>query len=817
VTVWLTNGGSTVATGNVTASFTANQPTNVSIPVTLPSTAPTGSYSVALGVYSGGTQLFWTGTAASFTVGSGTGTGGNHSTNTQLTVPPTIVSSGHQNDPLVFAGYLDVTLYGADKTGVNDSTQAIQNAMNDAINYSMTTYVPSGTYLISNTLSGVQICNSAGHQINTIQQFGMPAGPTLVGPASGPRPTIVLKDNSAGFSDPAHPQPLIHMVDQPPGAPSTWNTSSCGGQYTGNTAIGAFDVLFYAAIRDINFKLGSNPGAIGIQYYSAQMSYMENVSVNATGGFTGIQGGPETDTWVNLDVNGGQYGITFSNGACGTNTIAGLTLENQTVHGLHGLICGTTVITGFNFQENGISASDVTESISVQSGSLSLLDGSIAITGGTQPAISNAQGMTLYVSNVYVKEPGSLPLVTNNPGATAAPTASGNWDLLTEYVHDDSATFDKTWGGGYPINAYRVINDVMTKSDYSSFQANAGTPPSDLVTRHTPGQLPWALDTNAVWVTDYGADPTGKTDSTSAIQAAVSASLNNGDEVFLPRGAYSISGTLQLNPNTKFFGIPGYYTRLLGFGWVTHNTFQPFVRTANSATGTAIVSDIGIELPVYDKATAAYAALLPPGTNYDPADTTYLSAFDWQTGKSSIMNQVEVAFQYTSGVTLPTSSARKLFQVENNGGGRWYGLQVAGDNNPQGLGVRVLSVSGTTTPLTLYGSNPEHTAGSTMYEFSGAANVRVLGIKTEGGQNSSLITIDNSSSNIQVLGVNGDVPRTITISNSSNLDFGAFGYYGNTNLENGNGGNYIVDGVGSYPFVNGYSLFKLGTFNPAPF
>jgi len=75
---------------------------------------------------------------------------------TPLSIPPTVTSTGHQNDRLVTAGYLDVTWYGADWTGHNDSTTAIQNAINDGIKYSMTVYVPSGTYLVSNTLNGVQ-------------------------------------------------------------------------------------------------------------------------------------------------------------------------------------------------------------------------------------------------------------------------------------------------------------------------------------------------------------------------------------------------------------------------------------------------------------------------------------------------------------------------------------------------------------------------------------------------------------------------------------------------------------------------------------
>jgi hypothetical protein len=741
----------------------------------------------------------------------------NH-TKTQLAVPPTVSSGNHQYDPLALAGYLDVTLYGADPSGVQDSTQAIQNAINDGIKYSMLTYVPPGTYVVSSSLEAVQPCIAPGNSIGTIQQFGMHKAPSLVGPSAGPRPTIVLRDNTTGFTDPTHPRPLLHLVSLP-GGPSD---PTCEGQYSGNTDIGAFDVLFDTVVRDISFKLGNNPGAIGVRFFSAQMSYMQNVSVDATGAYTGINGGPETDTWINIDITGGQYGIALSHSACGTNTIVGLSLKNQTDTGIFGDTCGATVISGFNIQENGIPAAKLAEP-GFQGGTLALLDGSITITGASiqqvanctpSSVICNQPGLALSLNNVYVKAPHAALLVANSAQATAAssPTASGNWDWFREYVHNDAGTYIESFGGGYALNGYTVVNDVMTKNDYSALQANSAAPPADLIARHVPGPLPGPFDASAVWVTDLGADPTGATDSTAALRAAISAS----DSVFLPRGQYSISGTLQLNPNTKLFGVPGFYSVLTGFGWVTGKAFQPFIRTANSSTGTAIVSDLGIEMPVYDKTIAAYTKLLPPGTAYDPVDTSYLSAFDWQTGQNSIMNQVEISFQYT-GMTLPPAAARKLLQVENNGGGRWYGLQVAGDNNPFNPDARVLSVTGTTAPLTLYGSNPEHTAGLSMYDFSNASNIRVLGLKTEGGQNTSLISIGSASNNIQVLGVNGDVPRSLTISNATNLDFTTFSYYGNKNLEEGKGGSYITDDKAGYPFTNAYSLFKLGAFNDSVF
>ena len=50
-------------------------------------------------------------------------------------------------------------------------------------------------------------------------------------------------------------------------------------------------------------------------------------------------------------------------------------------------------------------------------------------------------------------------------------------------------------------------------------------------------------------VIDFGADPTGATDSTSAIQAAID-SITNGT-VYFPNGTYSINTTLNIDAGTK--------------------------------------------------------------------------------------------------------------------------------------------------------------------------------------------------------------------------------------------------------------------------
>jgi hypothetical protein len=764
---------------------------------------------------------------------------------TPLSIPPIVISTGHQNDRLVTAGYLDVqAIYGADPTGNNDSTSAIQSAMNDAITYSMVAYVPSGTYKISNTLNGVQDCNNTNnYNFGAISQYGMHRAPSLVGPASGARPTIFLADNSAGFGNPASPKPLVFFINT---TANPVKKTSCGGQYQ-NDVVGAFDILFHAVIRDINFTTGNNPGAIGIRYFSAQYSYMQNVSVNATGGLVGIEGSPATEVWTNIDVNGGRYGVVVDYGACGTASFAGLTLENQTTAGFSSnplttgpkAACGGLTISGFNFQESGVPAISLGQP-STHGATLDLIDGSITISSGTAPAISNPSGVGVYMNNVFAKAPSGSSLITNNAppaGVTViSPTASGGWDHFQEYAHNDSGTYDRSFAGGVPINGYTVISDVETKNDFNStqFVSNGAAPPSDLVTRNVPGQMPWILDPNGIldpnvkWVTDYGADTTGKSDSTTAIRAAIIASLNNGDEVFLPRGVYNITGTLTLNPNTKLFGTPGHYSSLNGSAWVTNSTFQPFIQSANTVSGTALLSDIGITLPTNDSAvkthcqTLSGCTLFPAGFTYNAMDNTYLSAVKWEVGRKSIVNQLGIGMQFDNTPNLP-SAARKFVQLDSNGGGRWFGLQIQIDG-PKGDPVtnsdlRALLASGTAEPTTLYGSNPEHLGGTTFYEFSAASNIRVLGIKTEDGGNNTLLQLDNGASNILITGINGDYNAgVLTVSGASDVSLANAAYYGDPGRDNQiSTASTIIDSTAHYSINNAYTLFKLGNFNDSVF
>ena len=68
---------------------------------------------------------------------------------------PAIINTLYGTEDIVVADYVATDLhYGADPTGVRDSTTAIQNALNDCYSTSRggTVYLPAGTYLVTNTI-----------------------------------------------------------------------------------------------------------------------------------------------------------------------------------------------------------------------------------------------------------------------------------------------------------------------------------------------------------------------------------------------------------------------------------------------------------------------------------------------------------------------------------------------------------------------------------------------------------------------------------------------------------------------------------------
>jgi hypothetical protein len=264
----------------------------------------------------------------------------------------------------------------------------------------------------------------------------------------------------------------------------------------------------------------------------------------------------------------------------------------------------------------------------------------------------------------------------------------------------------------------------------------------------------------------------------------------------LPRGDYAISGTLDLKPNTRLFGVPGPRSRLYGPNWDPKGTYQSFVRTADSQGAKTYLGDLRIMLP----------------SNLGLGQT-YLNCLDWRAGRSSIVRRLTCITAYDQ---TTISQPRNLVYVEGSGGGRWYGtmlMQIL--SRLEHPDLRGLMVRGNTSPITFYGLNPEHQMSSAFVQLDHAAHVRIFGSKSE-----NVSYIVTSSNNVLVSGHTGnnDNDPLLHIASSTNVaapifsEFGGFGSSTKFIVE-------AVDGAKSVGIAGNdrCSLFENGTFDASPF
>lgn len=711
---------------------------------------------------------------------------------------PTIVSDKGLTDHATFkAGYLDATWYDnwtnggttyhVDKTGVVDSTIGLNKAISDAYNAALAVYLPLGTYKVSNTIFGVQVVDT---WTDDLSGWTMPNNyivPVILEgeTTGGSKPVIALAAGSSGFNNPSVPKPVIHFY--------CWNPADPPGDFEGEVPSFAFGLV----IRGIKVQVGaSNSGAIGIRMFSAQDSHLDNIEVDlSNGGYAGIYGASHTSVNTNITVTGGQYGIyPRRTGGLFTN----VTLTNQTEAAFivgSGMTLGT--LTGFTITKASGPAIITGTTHGTQSFDMSLYDGSINITGGSTVAIDNsASGANLYARNVYVKNPG--PLVQSHN--LSAISSSGNWDRIVEYSNSDPDPYDS-----YGVSTYTLIEGVSTLINSTALQEaaeihnvtlNAGTPPTDLASRHGFISVPKFYDPDAVNVLNLGAKGDGVTDDTTILQNAI----NSYSKIFLPRGQYNISGTLTLKKDTQIYGVP-IGSRLYRTSSWTPTTFTPFIDTVDSATGTAYIGNIAINLP---------------GGTTDPISLTYLTGMKWRVGRHSMVYQVRVKPAYS---TDQTSYARRLYQVVGSGGGRWFGIQpdclsMSRTWDLTTYDFAIIGIEGTSEPITLYGPNPEKT--QLHFIVKNAANVRVPYLKTEGSEMTRIV----NSNNVMWLGntgSNGDNYRKYLVDNSTNVLIANAGSYASVHTidemirEQNMSNSQMVDGI------NDVSIYKRGTFNDAVF
>lgn len=636
-----------------------------------------------------------------------------------------VVPSCLGNQSLAQTGYVDVTAapFLADPTGATDSTAALQAAVDFARDLQMVTYLPVGTYLISDTITCQQNYPPAGSGAHLYpcvligEQRDKPSGPS-VGEASGRRPVLLLAPNSYGFDDPTSPKLVVNFRSLKQGDPTAEQTN----------------ISFNNIFAGIDIVLGSgNSGAVALRLQGAQGSGAQDCTLDVQHGYTGLLGGSGSGGGhANITVVGGAIGADLRNCQPAAVTV-GLTLRGQTQTALLLGSLGSLTLAGLDIDFDGtgpaiISTNMPALSTAPNNGPFAIVDASIRATESAEPAITAER--CLYLEDVYVY--GRKSIVQNLDGSLLEGVGT-TWHHVRHYAHAVTSTPPNDgFTYSYPvyIDGRRSFDDIV--------DVTSDEPPASLLEPHQlPTDFPWAWKSGFANVRDsaIGAAGDGLTDDTHSLQFA----MDRYDTVLLPKGYYRISRTLRMRPGTRLIGVAPAYSALIATEDIGGGDAPaPLIQSANDPAGSAVLAFFSIVL--YDR----------PGTLLNG---TY--ALNWRTGRKSVIRDIwpvaDIAGKSAGSAEAENPRNHPFVVASGNGGGRWY--RFHNGQLQYGDGYRHLLIDGTKEPLTIYQLNAEHARGLYEVEVTNAHDVTIFGLKSE--YNKPVLAVLNSR-NVTMFGHGGN-------------------------------------------------------------
>jgi len=621
------------------------------------------------------------------------------------------------NQPLAALGYVDITAspFKADPTGRTDSTNAIQNAINFARDHQMVCFFPSGIYRISDTLSCIQGYYRRQHG----KVSGAPNFPCVLAGSNKkgePRPKIVLAPDSPGFNDPQKPKYAVHFWARAVDDPDSPQPNIC------------FNQMFV----NIDITIGrGNPGAVAIRLRGAQGSGIQDCTIDATGGLTGVEGGCGSGgSHANIKVIGGRIGLDLRQTQPAA-TITAITFINQVEAAI--LCDGRQALCAVGIKIHSNTKGPL---IKIEpkwdvyfQGPLVLVDSEMIFD---QPHPANtllSSTRSFYLQNVYA---GNAAVVAQLPGRTVPSESPVGWIRIKEYAQPIRPKLYRNLQ--YDTSIYI---DGRKKRDHLMSVTSDQPPPEDLQRRHIwSADFPTRQSTDAVNVKapPYSAKGDGVADDTQALQRAV----NENEILFLPKGIYRITRTLRLKPNTKIIGVHKAFSIIAvreDEGYFTDSAKpKPLVETADSKDADSVLAFCGLYVPY--EVPGAYA-------------------LEWSAGRNSICRDVDYMLMPGTGYgrRTPDHAPRitPFVKITGAGGGKWYNFELG-----KGLvnsGYRQILVQGVSEPLAFYHLCPEGARSEANMEIVDSRNVRLYGFKGEG--NTFMLWVRNSD-NISLFGYGGN-------------------------------------------------------------
>ena len=643
----------------------------------------------------------------------------------RLTIPAAL---GDQE--LAKLGLVDVTAapFHADPTGKRDSTKALRDAILFARNHQMVCFFPLGTYMVSDTL-----VLTAGITVKDHMRAlsGTTYTPCLLGSRKGEgspgyrRPTIYLKERSAGFSDPQNRKFVVRH--------ESYNVD---GKNINTGHVDKWGTHMYSSWVNIDITIGpGNPEAIGMQCYKAEGSVTQDLTVDATHGYAGIEGKTGNGaSWVNIKVIGGRIGLDMQSDSWPKGPFVGSTqLINQTEKAIwyHGL--GHLTAVGLKIVSNAkgplIDVRLDRKDKDPYSNGITLIDSQIQFTSPSEENVAiHSPRDGVYLNNVFIENARAAIVSDKAVELAGNPTA---WLQIKEFARSNSLRqLDATSGKTETFLAPIYLNGELQSNPLFVDQAMGQEPPSDLLSRHLwSGPFPSFESAGAVNARSapYGAKGDSFTDDTNALQKAI----DENDIVFLPKGYYSISKPLKLRARTKLVGINNQLSSLVVRNLESSPMFNnpeeplPMVETADDAQANTVIAFLGIRPPT-DVKNDYRGQILP------------VYALHWRCGSRSILQNVNLKNILMHGYAgnkdykrIPAGDS--FVRISGNGGGKWYGFTYDGSSETT-ANTRQLRIEGTTQPLSFYHFEPQKIKDPAvaMVETRNSKYISFYSVKCEG-------------------------------------------------------------------------------------
>jgi len=601
---------------------------------------------------------------------------------------PTAVDT---SDRLVQLGLLDVTKapYQADPSGVKDCTQAIQHAVNDARDHALVCFFPEGTYLISDTISCEQQVRKLDRPRNTDggtqHYWDLPHRIVIFGSGKGKRPLIRLSHNAKGFDDPTKPKFAVWIWAQ--------TRDDAPGKEEPQWGKEQPNITFSHFFKGIDIDVRGHAGAIGLRFSGSQGSSLLDCTVYADGALAGFSDCPgQGGGTYNIETVGGKYGITLD-AASRFPMLVGCKFTGQTAAcvGYHSSIQVPSLLVGCQLEPASGMAVDFTRYS--QYAGINLVDCLISVNAGGMIA-GTKKAANIHIESSYVK---GAKAVTE--GSAALPS-TGVWTLINRYSSSTPA-------------GVNLINGMQSTGEVSRWQAAAEAPTFETLRGKHYRRVPCLDEAGVVNVEDYGAKGDGETDDTEAFKKAIAA----GDNIFVPKGNFRLAGTLELRPNTHFFGLTRTYSsmggggsRFGGGGEVGRSAAAGRGQgTGKRRTGAAGAAVRQGDAPGAASAGEAFSII----TVNDP---------DAAPGFSHLGVRGDIQWRSGKGTSMLATGLPRF--ISGHGGGRFYGVMNMG---------RQLVLGGLTNPVSIYAFNVERVTTNPQSIVRNCRHLHIYYFKVEAG------------------------------------------------------------------------------------